>query len=86
MREIVLTEDRSIDWSRCPLVEVVPGRVSGAPVPVGTRMPVQAIVDNSDSGLSPSEIASAFGLEVSDVLAILWYREDQDPYDPDAEA
>ena len=81
-----MNEDRSIDWSRCPLVEAVPGRLSGAPVLVGTRMPVQAIVDNYDAGLSPSEIADTFGLEVSDVLAILQYREEQDPYNPDAEA
>lgn len=86
MPEADLTEDRSIDWSRCPLVEVVPGKVSGAPILVGTRMPVQAIVDNYDAGLSPSEIADAFRLELSDVLAILWYREEQDPFDPDTGA
>jgi uncharacterized protein (DUF433 family) len=29
-----------IDWSECPLVEVKPGVQSGAPVLLGTRMPL----------------------------------------------
>ena len=45
-----------IDWSECPLVEVKPGVHSGAPVLLGTRMPVDAIVDNFDYGLSVAEI------------------------------
>lgn len=40
-------------------MEVVPGKVSGAPVIVGTRIPVEAITGNYDSfreeGLSPDE-------------------------------
>ncbi len=46
-----------IDWSECPLVEVKPGVQSGAPVLRGTRMPVNAIVDNFDYGVSVAEIA-----------------------------
>ncbi len=38
----------TIDWSECPLVEVRPEVQSGAPVLRGTRMPVNAIVDNLD--------------------------------------
>lgn len=35
-----------IDWSQCPAVESVPGKVSGAWVFRGTRMPVQTVFDN----------------------------------------
>ena len=38
------------DWSKCPAVESVPGRVSGAWVFTGTRLPVAALFENLDSG------------------------------------
>ncbi len=31
-----------VDWSECPLVEVIPGKISGAPLLKGTRLPVEA--------------------------------------------
>lgn len=37
------------DWTDCPLVEVVPGKVSGAPLLKGTRLPVEAILGNYDA-------------------------------------
>ena len=49
--------NHSIDWSQCPLVEVKPGVQNGAPVLIGTRMPVDAIVDNFNYGVSVAEIA-----------------------------
>lgn len=36
----------SIDWSQCPVVESIPGKVSGAWVFRGTRVPVWAIFEN----------------------------------------
>lgn len=47
-----------IDWSQCPDVESVPGKVSGAWVIRGTRIPAQAVVDNADDGFTPEQIAS----------------------------
>jgi hypothetical protein len=38
----------NLDWSQCPAVESVPGKVSGAWVLKGTRMPVSAIFENLD--------------------------------------
>jgi uncharacterized protein (DUF433 family) len=42
---------------RCPLVEIVPGKVGGAPLLKNTRLPVEAITGNYDAfrdeGLSP---------------------------------
>jgi hypothetical protein len=34
----------SLDWSQCPVVESIPGKMSGAWVLKGTRMPVSAIL------------------------------------------
>ncbi len=36
----------SLDWSQCPVVESIPGKVSGARVFRGTRVPVAAIFEN----------------------------------------
>ena len=51
-----------IDWSACPLVEIVPGKVSGAPLLKNTRLPVEAITGNYDAfigeGLSPEDALS----------------------------
>ena len=72
-----------VDWSECPLVEVVPGKVSGAPLLKNTRLPVEAITSNYDAflegGLSP-EAAIAETLDcypeagVENIRAILAYR------------
>ncbi len=64
--------DEIIDWSGCDIVESVAGKLSGAPVLKGTRMPVQAIVDNYDAGLSPEELAETWGgITLAQVIAIL---------------
>jgi uncharacterized protein (DUF433 family) len=48
-----------MDWSACEMIEVVPGKLSGAPLLVGTRIPVEAITVNYESsleaGMSPDE-------------------------------
>lgn len=38
-----------LDWSQCPAVESIPGKVSGAWVFTGTRMPVQTVFENLES-------------------------------------
>ena len=47
----------AVDWSQCPLVEIIPGKVSGVPLLKNTRLPVEAITGNYDAfraeGLSP---------------------------------
>jgi uncharacterized protein (DUF433 family) len=69
-----MTEER-IDWSQCPLVEMNPRVQSGAPVLRGTRMPVDAIVDNFDYGLSTAEISEQFEVAQDQVQAILTYAK-----------
>jgi len=50
----------ALDWSQCPAVESVPGRVSGAWVLRGTRMPVKAIFENLETGMSIEEVMEQF--------------------------
>jgi uncharacterized protein (DUF433 family) len=64
-----------VDWSACPLVETDPGVLSGAPVLLGTRMPVDAIIGNFDHGVSTTEIAEQFEIPVDSVEAIVSYAK-----------
>ncbi len=64
-----------IDWSKCPLVEVNPRVQSGAPVLRGTRMPVNAIIDNFDHGLSEAGISEQFQVPLDRIQAILPYAK-----------
>jgi len=74
----------TIDWSECPLVEVVPGKVSGAPLVKNTRLPVDAIAGNYDAfraeGLSPdAAIAETLDcypeVSVEAIKTLLAYRD-----------
>jgi uncharacterized protein (DUF433 family) len=67
--------EETIDWSQCALVEVNPRVQSGARVLRGTRMPVDAIVDNFDYGLSVAEISEQFEVSQDRVQAILAYAK-----------
>jgi uncharacterized protein (DUF433 family) len=40
----------SLDWSQCPAVETIPGKVSGAWVLRGTRTPVKVLFENLEAG------------------------------------
>jgi uncharacterized protein (DUF433 family) len=42
----------TLDWSQCPAVESVPGRLSGAWVLRGTRMPISVMFENLEYGFS----------------------------------
>ena len=70
----MITEDK-IDWSDCPLVEIKQGVLGGAPVLHGTRMPVNAIVDNFDYGVSLPVIAEQFELPLDRIEAIVAYAQ-----------
>ena len=64
-----------VDWSGCSLVETDPQIQSGVPVLKGTRLPVSAIVDNAEYGLSASEISEQFGVSREQIQAILAYAD-----------
>jgi len=63
----------NIDWSECSLVEQKPGVQSGEPVLRGTRLPVDAVVDNFDYGVSIAEISEQFEVAEELVQAIVTY-------------
>jgi uncharacterized protein (DUF433 family) len=62
----------ALDWSQCPAVESVPGKVSGAWVFRGTRMPVAAVFENLEDGLSIDELVELYdGLTREQIQAVL---------------
>ncbi len=62
----------ALDWSQCAAVESVPGKVSGAWVLKGTRMPVSAIFENLEAGASLDDIMEWFdGLDREQVKAVI---------------
>jgi uncharacterized protein (DUF433 family) len=62
----------SLDWSQCSAVESVPGKVSGAWVLQGTRMPVAAIFENIEAGANIDDIMEWFdGLDREQVKAVI---------------
>lgn len=62
----------ALDWSNCAAVESVPGKLSGAWVFRGTRMPVAAVFENLEDGLSIDEIVDLYdGLTREQAQAVL---------------
>jgi uncharacterized protein (DUF433 family) len=49
-----------IDWTKCELIECVPGKVSGRPVVRGTRIMPEAIVGSYDLGETIEELHQGF--------------------------
>jgi uncharacterized protein (DUF433 family) len=61
-----------LDWSQCHEVESIPGKVSGAWVLKGTRMPVSAIFENIEAGANIDDIMEWFdGLDKEQVKAVV---------------
>ena len=51
---------RSLDWSQCSVVESIPGKVGGAWVFRGTRVPVAALFENIEGGATVQEFLEWF--------------------------
>ena len=60
----------TIDWQRTGLTETISGKVSGALLLKGTRMPMQTILDNLSYGMTAQEIAETWRLELKIVQRI----------------
>ena len=61
-----------MDWHTCPAVEQVPGRVGGAWVFKGTRVPVRALFENLEDGASVDDFLEWFpGVARAQVDAVL---------------
>jgi uncharacterized protein (DUF433 family) len=62
----------SLDWSQCPAVESVPGKVSGAWVFRGTRTSVSTVFENLQD-MSVDELMEEFGVTREQVEAVLQF-------------
>jgi len=61
-----------LDWSQCDAVGSVPGKVSGAWVFRGTRIPVAVVFENLEGGLTLDEIVALYdGLTIQGAQAVL---------------
>lgn len=73
LRELALRSgSNAVDWSQCEAVESVPGKMSGAWVLKGTRMPVATIFENIEAGASIGDVIEWFeGLDRKQVEAVI---------------
>lgn len=60
----------TLDWSRCPAVESIPGKVGGAWVFKGTRLPVATIIENLED-LGIDEVIEQFDVSREQIAAVL---------------
>ena len=64
----------ALDWSQCPAAESIPGKISGAWVFRGTRMPVATVFENLEAGASTDDIIEWFDVtreQVTEVLSFI---------------
>jgi uncharacterized protein (DUF433 family) len=78
---LYFTPEVPMDWSKCEDVEIIPGKVSGALLVKGTRIPVQAVLDNADD-FTPEEMASEIyeGLPVDRARRIIAFARQHSPH------
>lgn len=61
-----------LDWSQCPAVESIPGKVSGAWVFKNTRTPVSTVFENLQD-MNVDEVMEEFGVTREQVQAVLQF-------------
>jgi uncharacterized protein (DUF433 family) len=65
-----------LDWSQCPAVERDPGKVSGAWLFKGTRVPVKALFENLEDGARVDDFLNWFpGVAREQIEAVLEHAE-----------
>ena len=60
----------NLDWSQCPVVESIPGKVSGAWVFRDTRLPVATVIENLED-LNVEEVMEQFDVTREQIAAVL---------------
>ena len=60
-----------LDWSQCPAVESIPGKVSGAWLFKGTRTPVSIVFENLQDGMTIDELMEQYPLTREQITAAL---------------
>ena len=65
-----------LNWSQCSAVERIPGKVSGVWLFKGTRVPVQALFENLESGATVENFLEWFpGVAREQVEAVLEHAQ-----------
>lgn len=65
-----------LDWNDCPVVERLPGKVSGEWLFRGTRVPVKALFENLEDGARIDDFLEWFpGVTREQVEAVLRHAE-----------
>ena len=77
----------TLDWSQCSAVESIPGKVSGAWVFRGTRLPVATVIENLED-LTIAEVMEQFDVTREQIVAVLDFvaqsLKDSRPSEPSA--
>jgi uncharacterized protein (DUF433 family) len=78
----------ALDWSQCPIVESIPGKVSGAWVFKNTRTPVSIVFENLEDGLTIDELVEQFPVTRDQIKAVLEFaaRSLDEPVTADADS
>jgi len=61
----------ALDWSQCPAVEAIPGKVSGAWLFKNTRTPVAVVFENLEDGMTIDEVTEQFPVTREQIKAVL---------------
>lgn len=61
----------SLDWSQCPAVESIPGKVSGAWTFRNSRTPVKVVFENLEDGMTIDEIIEQYPVTREEIRAVL---------------
>ena len=72
----------TLDWSQCPAVVSLPGKVSGAWMFRNSRTPVKLIFENLEDGMTIDEIIEQYPVwreEIKAVLDIAAHSLDKSP-------
>ena len=60
-----------LDWSQCPAVESIPGKVSGAWTFRNSRTPVKLVFENLEDGMTIDEIMEQYPVSREEIKAVL---------------
>jgi uncharacterized protein (DUF433 family) len=63
----------AFDWSQCSAVERIPGKVGGAWLFCGTRLPVSTVIEYLED-LSIAEVAEQFDVSRELIVEVVRYR------------
>jgi uncharacterized protein (DUF433 family) len=61
----------ALDWSQCPGVESIPGKLSGAWVFRNTRMPVKLVFENLEDGMTIDAIIEQYDVTREQVETVI---------------